>query len=1271
MKVLAIRGNNLASLAGEFEVDFEHEPLASAGVFAISGPTGAGKTTLLDAICLALFDDTPRLTQAGKGISLPDVGSDLVAPSDTRTLLRRGTSEGYAEIDFVGLDGAAYRARWSVRRARGKPDGALQQANMSLTRLSDMQRIGGTNREVKAEIERRIGLNMQQFVRAVMLAQNEFSAFLKADENERGALLETLTGSDVYSTISKLAFERNKREQSALQDLRARLVDSEPLPCADRLTLDQQFAETCARSAQLDLQRRLLEQVARWYVEQEQLITLVEEAGATLQRCRDDDVAEQPNRDRLLLLERIQAGRQHVQAHDRAIAQRAADAQRRDECHTELAIAREARDAAQTTAATNAQAFTDAERARNDAGADLDRAKDLDGRIAALTPTCDESRAAHARTLQALAAAQQACAQKRDALQAIEARQQALDGDLSRNGHLQVLGEQWPRWDAHFTTAAGTASELATLSVKLAEARLHVASSEAGMAAAESRVDIAQAAVEMAHPAREAAEATLAEFDAERLATERKQYATRRDALAEAAQLWDRTQALAEQHSQAQRDADHLKVAIAQTSETLQQLAVEIPLLDAAHAQAVRSLTTAETLSGAEVERLRTQLIDGEPCPVCGSTSHPYHKADGPLHKALAGLRDEAEASSKRLKAGEARRVELETISRKDDIQLSDLTAKLTRLALESDRAAAQWEALPLVRGEIDGIDVAGVMPPDRASWFTLQSAQLADEQQRIDRDEQALREAQRAADATRKNHEAVDAEYQQAETEAGQKRLLLTDANAAYAALNQQGLALKATQDTQLEALRAALDCDLVSDCAWGSDWMSTWRRDPQAFHQARARDAKQWMDWRSEVDTLRTQRDTVRAELVEREQTCLRESQDCERATTALAEVEGTLAALGATRAALFGGQSVQDVEAQLETAVATAREALALAQAQSERCSQAFVAAEAKLHAAGEQLDKSTQYLVHAQTERDAWLIDLNARLAADGLAAMNIDALTALLAYSPDWLDQERKRLAACADAVSAAQLIDQERHQRLTQHQASFPAVPTAAALDVARVQSKEATTATLSELEHQRRELDAQQTGLQLRIVQDDARQRRSAEITALIDQQSSIAQRWAQLNELIGSADGKRLRNIAQEYTLDVLLTYANHHLTSLSRRYRLERAQGKLAMVVIDQDMADEIRSVHSLSGGESFLVSLALALGLASLSANRVRVESLFIDEGFGSLDADSLRVAMDALDALQAVGRKVGVISHVEEMTERIGAKIVVERQAGGASRVLIR
>lgn len=159
-------------------------------------------------------------------------------------------------------------------------------------------------------------------------------------------------------------------------------------------------------------------------------------------------------------------------------------------------------------------------------------------------------------------------------------------------------------------------------------------------------------------------------------------------------------------------------------------------------------------------------------------------------------------------------------------------------------------------------------------------------------------------------------------------------------------------------------------------------------------------------------------------------------------------------------------------------------------------------------------------------------------------------------------------------------------------------------------------------------------------------------------------------MNDLFGSATGTKFKEIAQGYTLDVLLVYSNQHLQALSARYKLQRVPDTLALQVADLDMLGETRAVHSLSGGESFLISLALALGLASLSSNRMNIESLFIDEGFGSLDTDTLRVAMDALERLQTQGKKIGVISHVTEMTERISTQIQLLKSSNGRSEVRV-
>ncbi len=160
-------------------------------------------------------------------------------------------------------------------------------------------------------------------------------------------------------------------------------------------------------------------------------------------------------------------------------------------------------------------------------------------------------------------------------------------------------------------------------------------------------------------------------------------------------------------------------------------------------------------------------------------------------------------------------------------------------------------------------------------------------------------------------------------------------------------------------------------------------------------------------------------------------------------------------------------------------------------------------------------------------------------------------------------------------------------------------------------------------------------------------------------------------LGEVIGSHDGKRFRSFAQSLTLDHLLAVANSHLDELAPRYQLERVpRHDLELQIIDRDLGGDIRSVQSLSGGESFLVSLALALGLSSMSAHDVRVRTLLIDEGFGTLDPSSLDSALAVLDALKAGGRQVGVISHVPQLVERMGAHVRVIARGGGRSDIVV-
>ena len=224
MKIVAIRGKNLASLEGEFMIDFTVEPLCSAGIFAITGSTGAGKSTLLDALCLALFDCTPRMNKAKENnVSVMDVADRGIAQNDSRSILRRGTAEGYSEVDFVALTGEVFRSRWTVRRSRGKVSGSLQKVEMTLTNLTSGVEQQGTKTELLSRISELIGLSFEQFNRSVLLAQGDFATFLKARQPDKAEILEKLTGTEIYSRISASIYERTKRAESEYKLLQERI----------------------------------------------------------------------------------------------------------------------------------------------------------------------------------------------------------------------------------------------------------------------------------------------------------------------------------------------------------------------------------------------------------------------------------------------------------------------------------------------------------------------------------------------------------------------------------------------------------------------------------------------------------------------------------------------------------------------------------------------------------------------------------------------------------------------------------------------------------------------------------------------------------------------------------------------------------------------------------------------------------------------------------------------------------------------------------------
>ena len=981
MKILAIRGRNLASLEGDFEIDFTVEPLLSAGIFAISGPTGAGKSTLLDTMCLALFARTPRTDQAKENnVKLQDVSNEQLSQSDPRFLLRRGTSSGFAEVDFMALNGHRYRTRWSVARARDKENGRLQNPRLALYNLDKEEEEQGTRSDLQARIIDLIGLTFEQFTRSVLLAQNDFSTFLKAEQGEKASLLEKLTGTELYSAISRQIFERNARAKEAFDliqtriqgielltdeeenDLRIRLAGTEKeLQRVEKAKAEQQALQEAVRSIeqQITIRQRQQKEAADKLVHATELLTVARheyEKGVEEQQ-------QSEARFKSLQQEILQARKLDIQL----------DAAIRDLSHSEQQL-------------------------------------------------------------------------KNVTLRKGEAEKKYQAAILRQKLGMEEIA-RLTAWRERYKEKESIAEQLSALLLHLDAA-----------SAARSGVEAANRSIEMLRQE----VVTLNK----QLAGLQQTSANKQQALKQAEEDY---RSLEEKLKAG--DASALDKQIEKLRQEREQLLIEQARLEA---------------SG-NIKDLRGRLQDGQPCPVCGSTHHPF--------------------------VNQAPVAPVSTLT----LQLQDLSNKKeTYIAHTRHLARLQQQLLQLHKELADS---------EAACKDMIGKQQLSVSRQ--EREETIVKE-----------------------------------------------------QSVQLtQSLSAA-------DLLFGNgEWQKAWLRNPETFRKTLTDFARQWHENTEKLHQLERQESAQKAECESLASFLPSLEKQAEESGQLHEKNRAAFSSLQAERKKLLNGRSADSVEQEYIRRM--------------------------------EELKERLKKLSATQTEQSG--IADQTRGIADQIAKDLTEASADLL------------RRKAALDKWTA-DYLDSSGGEPLEVILSRYTQEKTELAF---RLRTQTENKAKVSGLQE---ELNVRRTE----------------------------SERWAKLNELAGSADGAKFRRIAQGYTLDILLNYANVQLRELTRRYRLERVPETLALQVIDRDMCDEVRTVHSLSGGESFLVSLALALGLSSLSSNRMRVESLFIDEGFGSLDAETLRVAMDALESLRTQGRKIGVISHVQEMTERIPVRICVNRAGNGRS-----
>ena len=1270
MRILAIRGKNLASLAEPFEISLDAGALAQAGLFAITGQTGAGKSTILDALCLALYDKIPRLPD-GHGFTVGHKDEDenlRVSSNDVRSILRRGTGNAYAEVDFIGKDKQHYRARWEVSKARGKVDGRLQAQDVTLTRIGDGQRIGQGKKNTLEVIGELIDLNFDQFRRSVLLAQGDFAAFLKAKKDERSSLLERITGTELYSELSIAAFERARQEKDALSQIAERMQNQIPLDTEARQLLEQQRDQCIAQLAELDKHIASTQKIIDWYAElkkRQQAEQFAREALSVSQQAWDAAEAE---RQLMQKVEAAQPLRPLLNHYQTAEAEHREAEQKLKDSGAEQAVAEIKRQRAKEQLELLAVALTEAERQQQQAQPVLRQARALDTRLDVIRQAVSTLASEEKQLLEVLGGAekdhQALLSRQTEQTQAL----QQLKLWLEQNQALKPIVAEWSRWDAEL-------ERYQTLNLRKTDAEHNAEQLKRAAAQDELSLAALKRALNGSHEQLEQHRQTLAQLKTqdgrqslEGLHRAKDRLEIKREHIAQALKLAN--------HAQEWQQAIEQNTAkLAVTEQALKHNTLQLQSLNqqqASHGialvEAKKALELIHATTHKNAEQFRSLLQDDQPCPVCGALEHPW--------KSQAGIGNEhAAAQSERVAELESQHQTLiKTIAELTKSiglgqeQKTTLAENLAEAQAKLVQCGNDWAGLamqdifndctsypPLPSGEGWGEGIQKNSDSDisqRKSDFAVCDIQLLPalkiHQEHIDSELTLIKQQEKAAVELQKQLKAAQGLFDAAQ-------LNKENLTAEYAGRDKQYAKNKADLEhilggiQQLEQqLQAIIDL-LAAPFRQVENWQSCLHNAAATFRQDYADQAQQFQRTEQQIELASKALEKINHDQKLAEQALQQHQQQHRLKQAELSAQTAEQQKLSHQREAVLPEMTADSYEQTLNQNLQSARVV-------HQQAGNSVNQAETELAA-----QQQNQQHWQTETGRRHGNLDKALNTLSQSLhkQCIDLDQLSRLLEQDEHWLSEQKSRMAALERALQESAALLKVKAEDCAKQQNQ----PVEMLEEDAHKQSAEL---------QQQRQLAHNQKQEQIILLREDDKKIESGQVLkAELDSQRARWEQWESLNDTIGSKNGVKFRVFAQSLTLEALLAHSNRHLEDFAKRYALQRVPGSdLELQIIDRDMADDVRSVHSLSGGESFLVSLALALGLASLSSNKTQVESLFIDEGFGSLDPETLDIAIASLDTLQALGRKVGVISHVPILVERIGAKVVVEKQGGGRSRVLI-
>ena len=1134
MKFLQLEILNLASLdkQGGEVINFEEGALGESTIFSIVGPTGSGKSTLLDAICLALYNRAPRYPRkkGDKNQNIEIFGvtdaseNNRLAPTDSRNILTRGKKEGYSKLTFLANNGSIYRAEWHVRFQRVRYENAK-------TALYKITRNGEEMTEETAdwnELPNIIGLDYDQFLRTVLIAQGSFANFLTAKENERYELLEKLIGCE--ETYTNIATEIKKAKDQAtdaynqmaasVEAVKQNLLNDEELA-----QLQEEIARLEKAEKELDSQLQAISKDLQWFEENDKQINQIAICQTDMEQATNAIKEMQTQILRLQLHDEVQPAvnlLQEVERQTQSIHEQEGNILKAE---GNIKSQESAIDESEKTLASLKEMVGKAQEQLEKALPVIAEARALKTKMEAAMPNLKE---------------------KKEALELAQKENQTALKDVEENAR------NIQKWEAE--------TEKANLALKTTKEEIA------------KQKQVLQEATQAAEQAWETEKNKTAGQNIEELQNS-KTIADRK--------LQDVQQAI--------KVVAHLDAATAEKQKNEERILVlgkRNAEIDAALGKLTIEALTQETLTLRNAYTLmvsekweihRANLTEGKPCPLCGSTTHPYHTDNKQFEEATTELSQLLKVKEDLLKLQQKQEKNLSGERKQNDGEIQTLQKQQEKLSGEIATYEEDWKALiaqypkiPKAEAELKSLlPIYENKAKDASSKLSLFN-KIQKEIERLTqlKDKAVKDEAAYESKASTILNEVQESTSTCATKLAEQKALTIN---------------LTSQQKSKKEAYEKAL----------------------QIWNSAK----KEMEEWQEKYKQILNGEEPDAAE---------------QRLTAAKDE---------ATKAADTQNENINKLKAELANSKGSHQTMLSQNKTMKEN-------------------------LLAKEKELDFWIEEYNKQLEEKSIEPQFIDRNTIgeMLHSTEDWnaIRREKDEKEKAVASTTALYQSAEKAHQQHLEHQ---PA------------QTRDALLAIQQEYQErsQRNELIAANARMQnhqeaLKQLGD------KAEALKLVTQEKDD---WTAITDAIG-ADGKTLRKIAQCYTLSFLIAHANQEIRKFNSRYELQQVKHSLGIRVIDHDRADDIRDTTSLSGGETFIVSLGLALGLSALSSRNISFENLFIDEGFGTLDPDTLATVIDSLAMLQSSqGKKVGVISHTDTMSERITTQIrIIKNGNSGSSHIEI-